>query len=61
MEKRLPKGQRKLVAKLGPFLQQYAQKAETGRDPNDRPYSRNVERKIKRLPPERLQELMDEL
>jgi hypothetical protein len=61
MEERLPKGKRKLAAKLGPFLQQYGQKAEPGRDPNDRAYSRNVERKIKRLSPEKLQELMDEM
>jgi uncharacterized protein (TIGR02996 family) len=40
------------------FLQQYARKAERGWDPNDRQYSREVEKVVKRMRPEELDRLM---
>lgn len=43
---------------LGPFLQQYGRKAHAGHDPNDRRYDRRIERAIRAMPPEELDELL---
>lgn len=40
------------------FAQQYGRKAQRGAEPNDRRYSRKMERKLKQLKPERLDLLM---
>jgi hypothetical protein len=40
------------------FLRQYGRKARRGYDPNDRSYSRDVEKKIKRMKPEDVDLLM---
>lgn len=40
------------------FIQQYGRKRHAGHDPNDRHYSRRVERAVKRLPPEELDRLL---
>ncbi|GLS22090.1 hypothetical protein GCM10007874_51070 [Labrys miyagiensis] len=34
------------------FLQQYARKAQKGTEPNDRKYSRDVERKVRQMKPQ---------
>jgi hypothetical protein len=49
---------RKLAAKVGKFFQQYGRKRHAGHDPNDRSYDRSLERKLKQLPPEDLDELL---
>jgi hypothetical protein len=45
-------------AELALFVQQYGRKAQRGVEPNDRRYSRKTERKLKRMKPERLDELL---
>ena len=40
------------------FTQQYGRKAQRGVEPNDRRYSREMERKLKQLRPEQLDLLM---
>jgi hypothetical protein len=45
-------------ADVGLFLRQYGRKAHRGHDPNDRSYSRHVEKKIKRMKAEELDKLM---
>ena len=40
------------------FAQQYGRKAQRGVEPNDGRYSREMERKLKQLKPERLDLLM---
>lgn len=52
------KRKRKLEGEIGAFIRQYARKAEAGIDPNDRGYSREIEKLIKRMKPEELDELM---
>jgi len=42
---------------LGSFMKAYARKKRKGGlDPNDRPYDRELETELKRLPPEELDE-----
>ena len=53
------KRKEKLKAKIGAFIQQYARKAQAGQEPNDRRYSRKIEAKLKRMPPEELDELLN--
>jgi hypothetical protein len=57
------RGRKITEADLGLFLQQYGRKAQSGWDPNDRGYSREIEQKLKRMRPEDLDRLMrgDEL
>lgn len=51
----------KLSNEIGRFLQQYARKKRPGQsEPNDREYSRRVEKLVKRLPPEELERLLNE-
>lgn len=44
---------------IGAFMQQYSRKAQRGREPNDRGYSRDIEREIKQLRPEDLDEVLN--
>lgn len=53
------KRKEKLQAKIGAFMQQYARKAQSGQEPNDRGYSRKIEAKLKRMKPEELDELLN--
>ena len=46
------------VATVRVFVQQYARKAQHGMEPNDRRYSRDVEKALRQLKPERLDALM---
>lgn len=48
----------KLEADLGKFVQQYRRKAPRGKEPNDRRYDREVEKRAKALRPEELDELL---
>jgi hypothetical protein len=49
----------KIAAQVGEFMRQYQRKAQGGMaEPNDRQYSRKLERKLKRLKPEELDELL---
>ena len=56
--KKRRKKRRVSEADVGLFLRQYGRKAHRGHDPNDRSYSRDVEKKIKRMKPEELDRLM---
>jgi hypothetical protein len=53
------KRKEKLRAKIGAFMQQYTRKAQRGKEPNDRSYSRAIEAKLKRMKPEELDELLN--
>jgi len=44
----------KLAAQIGEFMRQYRHKAQSGNEPNDRQYSRKLERKLKRMRPDEL-------
>lgn len=44
---------------IGAFMRQYSRKAQRGREPNDRGYSRDIEREIKQLSPEELDEVLN--
>jgi hypothetical protein len=46
------------LADLGRFVQQYARKAHRGMDPNDRQYSRKVEKLVKAMKPEELDQIL---
>ncbi len=48
-----------MAAQVGEFMRQYQRKAQRGMtEPNDRQYSRKLERKLKRMKPEELDELL---
>ena len=47
----------RLAGELGRFVQQYARKAQTS-EPNDRQYDRKLEKKMKRLSPSELSDLL---
>jgi hypothetical protein len=49
----------RLAGELGRFVQQYARKAQAS-DPNDRQYDRKFERKMKRLSPPELSDLLSQ-
>lgn len=49
----------RLAGELGRFMQQYARKAQAW-EPNDRQYDRKLEKKMKRLPPSELSDLLSE-
>lgn len=49
----------KLAAEIGVFLRQYARKAHPGIDPNDRQYSRKIEKMVKRMRPEEFDEVLN--
>ena len=49
----------KLASQVGEFMRQYQRKAQGGgTEPNDRQYSRKVERKLKRMRPEEFDALL---
>ena len=43
---------------LGTFVRQYARKKTAGHDPNDRKYDRQVERLVRTMPPDELDQLL---
>lgn len=43
---------------VGTFLQQYTRKAQRGVEPNDRHYCRDLEKELKQLRPEELNEVL---
>ena len=47
----------RLAGELGRFVQQYARKAQAS-EPNDRQYDRKLEKKMKRLSPSALSDLL---
>lgn len=49
---------KRLESEIGAFVKKYQRKAHAGWDPNDRTYDRELEKKIKNLPPEELDILM---
>lgn len=52
---------KKIKAEYGKFIKQYARKKpKNGYDSNDRSYDRKLEKIIKRMSPEDLQDLIDE-
>ena len=51
------KRSRRLQGEIGSFVRQYGRKKNQN-DPNDRRYDREVERFVKQMPPEELDELM---
>lgn len=55
-----PRAKQALIGKLGAFVQQYRRKAQRGSEPNDRKYDHKVEQIMRRLPPERLSQLLSE-
>ena len=42
------------------FAKQYSRKAQKGVEPNDRCYERDVERRVKRMPPEALDAVLND-
>ena len=46
------------AAAVSVFVQRYARKAQRGVEPNDRRYSREVEKALKQLKPDELDRLM---
>ena len=53
------KRKERLRGELGVFAKQYARKKQKGHDPNDRGYDREVEKKIRHMKPEDLDELLN--
>jgi hypothetical protein len=49
----------RLRREIGGFMRQYQRKAHPGMDPNDRSYDRKFEERLKRLPPEELDRLLN--
>lgn len=47
-----------LQRNIGAFLRQYTRKAQRGVEPNDRRYSRDMERELKQLSPEELNDVL---
>ena len=52
--------QARTAGEAAKFVQQYARKARSGLDPNDRRYDRDIEARIKRMNPEELDRLLRE-
>jgi hypothetical protein len=48
----------RVAGELTTFVQQYARKAYPNWDPNDRRYDRDVEKRVKRMRPEELDQLL---
>ena len=57
--RRVNQRNQRLQSQLGVFLQEYAKKAQSSGDPNDRRYNRKVEALIKRMKPEQFDELLN--
>lgn len=49
---------RKVQREIGSFMRQYKRKAQSGQEPNDRKYDRNMERQIKNMDPTELSEII---
>lgn len=43
---------------LRQFMREYGRKAQKGQEPNDRGYSRDAEKRVKRMKPEELDKLL---
>lgn len=52
--------QARKAGEVARFVQQYARKARSGLDSNDRGYDRGIEARIKRMSPEELDRLLRE-
>ena len=52
--------QARKAGELARFVQQYARKAQSGVEPNDRGYDRKIETHVKRMRPEELDRLLRE-
>ncbi len=52
------KRKKQLQAEIGAFIKRYKRKAYAGNDPNNRSYDREIEKKIKSMSPEELDEIM---
>lgn len=50
----------RLAGELGLFVQQCARKAQASSDPNDQQYDRKLEKKMKRLSPLELSDLLSQ-
>ena len=50
----------RLAGELGLFMRQYARKAQASSDPNDRRYDRKLEKKMKRLSPVELSDILSQ-
>lgn len=48
----------RIAQDIGLFMQQCTRKAQHHTEPNDRPYDRKLEERLKRLPPEELGRLL---
>ncbi len=46
------------AADVAIFVRRYGRKAQKGQDPNDRQYDRRLERTLKTLPPDQLDQLI---
>ncbi len=49
---------KKIKKEVGLFIKQYKRKSDPHVDPNDRMYDRKIEQKIKRMKPEKLQDIL---
>lgn len=54
----MSKRRQRLRDELGSFVQQYGRKKNPGIDPNDRRYSREIEKQVKQMDPRELDELL---
>jgi hypothetical protein len=52
------KRKKALESQIGTFERQYKRKAQKGVEPNDRRYDRKFEKKVKRMSPEELSDLL---
>lgn len=59
-KKKLNSAQRRALksADLRLFAKEYGRKAQRGQDPNDRSYSRDIEKEVKAMKPEKLDKLL---
>ena len=55
---RMSRRGKKLRQELGVFLRKYSRQSQSGQEPNDRSYDRQMERLIKQMKPEDLDALM---
>jgi hypothetical protein len=53
----MSKRKQRLEGEIGAFIRQYARKRHPGMDPNDRRYDREIERMIRHMKPEELDDL----
>jgi len=54
----MSKRKRRLEGDIGAFVRQYARKHYPNHDPNDRRYDRKIEKLVRSMSPEELDELM---